>query len=171
MNNEITHESKPRYDVTISPPEASAADSISLKSQAVGHSSQSSVGVSTPPSQNIQEIQQTSTSLIFTFTSHDYLRVQHRLLRSEEEERVFRDQIMKQLEERAFSVIWICLNNLVKCRSPRCDCRFRKAYAILKLHFDDAVESPAKENVLRDWVNEVCPIYGVRTLQTLCTTI
>ena len=35
------------------------------------------------------------------------------------------------------------------------------SYAILKLHFDDAVESPAKENVLRDWVNEVCPIYGV----------
>ena len=126
VNNEITHESKPRYDVTISPPEASAADSISLKSQAVGHSSQSSVDVSTPPSQNIQEIQQTSTSLIFTFTSHDYLRVQHRLLRSEEEEELFRDQIMKQLEERAFSVIWICLNNLVKCRSPRCDCRFRK---------------------------------------------
>ncbi len=126
VNNEITHESKPRYDVTISPPEASAADSISLKSQAVGHSSQSSVDVFTPPSQNIQEIQQTSTSLIFTFTSHDYLRVQHRLLRSEEEEELFRDQIMKQLEERAFSVIWICLNNVVKCRSPRCDCRFRK---------------------------------------------
>ena len=67
---------------------------------------------------------------------------------------------MKQLEERAFSVIWICLNNLVKCRSPRCDCRFRKL-SNPKTTFDDAVESPAKENVLRDWVNEVCPIYGV----------
>jgi hypothetical protein len=61
--------------------------------------------------------------------------LQHWLLRSEEEEELFRDQIMKQLEERAFSV--------------------QEAYAILKLHFDDAVESPAKENVLRDWVNEV----------------
>jgi len=96
-NSENTREYKPRFDETVSPPDASA-DSISSKSQAVCHSSRSSVDVATAPSENIQDIQ---------------------LLRSEEEEELFRDQIMKQLEERAFSVTCICLEKKNRCYTCR----------------------------------------------------
>lgn len=57
-------------------------------------------------------------------------------MRSEDsEEEIFRDQIMKQLEEKAFSV--------------------QEAYEILKVHFGGTSQNPVKENVLAEWVNEV----------------
>lgn len=58
-------------------------------------------------------------------------------MRSEDlEEERFRDQIMKQLEERAFSV--------------------QEAYEILKEHFWTSSQlNPIKESVLAEWVNEV----------------
>lgn len=58
--------------------------------------------------------------------------------RSEDpEEERFRDQIMSQLEERAFSV--------------------QEAYEILQEHFSTMTtqNDPIKENVLAEWVNEV----------------
>jgi len=59
-----------------------------------------------------------------------------RSLHSEDpEEEVFRDQIMKQLEEKAFSV--------------------QEAYEILRVHFGETSQNPVKENVLAEWVNEV----------------
>mmetsp|Transcript_5419 Transcript_5419/g.17093 ORF Transcript_5419/g.17093 Transcript_5419/m.17093 type:complete len:749 (+) Transcript_5419:141-2387(+) len=59
-----------------------------------------------------------------------------RSLHSEDpEEEVFRDQIMKQLEEKAFSV--------------------QEAYEILRVHFGETTQNPVKENVLAEWVNEV----------------
>lgn len=57
--------------------------------------------------------------------------------RSEDvEEELFRDQIMKQLEEKAFSV--------------------QEAYEILRMHFSStAQKNPTKEAVLAEWVKEV----------------
>lgn len=48
---------------------------------------------------------------------------------------MFRDQIMKQLEEKAFSV--------------------QEAYEILRAHFGETKQNPVKENVLAEWINEV----------------
>lgn len=57
-------------------------------------------------------------------------------LSEDPEEELFRDQIMKQLEQKAFSV--------------------QEAYEILKQHFGDTTRgNPVIENVLAEWVKEV----------------